>query len=57
MKFVGGGLTKASLRFFSTVVLRRKHRGKDWLPVLIVLNMLVCFGLVTIYLLRRRMFG
>lgn len=55
MKFVRGGLGKGGLRFLTTVLLRRRGgagRG-DWLRLLLLTNLLLCFGLVVLYVLRN----
>jgi hypothetical protein len=59
MKFIRGGLGKGGLRFLSTKLLqqRRSHGRGDWLRLLLLTNMLLCFGLVVLYVLRNRLVG
>jgi len=56
MKFIGG-LGKGGLRFFSTKFLtQRRGRGRnDWLRLLLLTNMLLCFGLVAFFVLRNHL--
>ena len=59
MKFVRGGLGKGGLRFLTTVLLRRRGgaRRGDWLRILLLTNLLLCFGLVVLYVLRNHLIG
>jgi hypothetical protein len=53
------GASKAGLRFLSTLLLQQRgRRGRGtWLSLLLLTNMLLCFGLVVLYIVRNRPFG
>jgi hypothetical protein len=57
MKFIRGGLGKGGLRYFSARFLmpHRRQGRSDWLRLLLLTNMLLCFGLVVLYVLRNRL--
>jgi hypothetical protein len=55
---VKGGVSKAGMRFLATLLLRQRGRGRwTWLGLLLLTNMLLCFGLVALYIVRNRPFG
>jgi len=55
MKFVRGGLGRGGLRYLTTILLRQRrgHGRTDWLRLLLLTNLLLCFGLVVLYILRN----
>lgn len=59
MKFVRSGLGKGGLRYLATVLLRgrRGHGRGDWLRLLLLANVLLCAGLVVLYVLRNHLAG
>jgi hypothetical protein len=53
-----GAVSKAGMRFLATLFLRQRGRGRaNWLGLLLLTNMLLCFGLVVLYIVRNRPFG
>lgn len=57
MKFVRGGLGRGGLRYLTTVLLRHRRGRGDWLRLLLLTNLLLCFGLVVLYVLRNHLIG
>jgi hypothetical protein len=58
MKIIKGGLGRGGIRFLSTMLMRRRSRRRgDWLRILLLTNLLLCFGLVVLYILRNHPIG
>lgn len=55
MKFPGRGLGRGGLRYVSTWVLRQRrgHGRTDWLRLLLIINMVLAFAVVALFVLRN----